>query len=419
VREHEHVLSDAASGLSALPGAARPFACTQALWRFLSHPDTTLPALIEPIRETARPIPARATVPVGLVIHDWSMLHYGGHTAKADRFRRTHRADLGYELATALLVEPDGGAPLGPMELRLRTARGVEATRPGGAAAHPAHLDEVLDVMEAARAWGLGRPLVHVIDREADSVWHYRRWHARGHRFLVRADAERVARWGGRAERLAAIAAAVWAAGGFTDTGRDLALKDDRAGRLWVAETAVVLDRPARRTLAGRKVAVPGDPLRLRLVLARVVAEDGAVRAEWLLLTDVPARFGAATVVQWYYWRWRIESDHKLLKSAGQRVEGWGQETGERVAKRLVLASMACLTAWALQRDESAAAARLRAVLVRLSGRQMKWGVESTAPALLAGLEKLLALLDLLEHDDPAELRRLVHHTLPFLFNSS
>lgn len=413
------MLNATTSGLSALPGTAQPFACTQALWRFLRHPNVTLPALIEPIRETARPRLARAEIHVGLVIHDWSMLHLGRHTTNRDRFQRTHAADLGYELGSALLVEPDRGTPLGPMELRLRSARKVHTTRLGGAPVHSSHLDEVVEVMEAARGWGLERPLVHIIDREVDSVWHDRLWHALGYWFLVRADAQRVVRWDGQALPLSAIAAAVGVAGGFTDTGQNVTLSDRRTGRLQIAETAVVLDRPAQRTIAGRKRTIRGVPLRLRLVLARIVAADGRVLAEWLLLTNVPALFGAATIVQWYYWRWRIESYHKLLKSAGQQVERWQQETGERLAKRLVLVSMACLTVWALMQDESAAAAALRGVLVRLSGRQMKWGVESTAPALLAGLEKLLAVLDLLEHYDPQELRRLVRSALPSLFNSS
>jgi hypothetical protein len=419
VQEHEHVLNAAASGLSALPGTAQPFACTQALWRFLANDAVTLPALIEPVRDTARALLAASRVQVGLIVHDWSMLNYSGHTSKADRLQRTHKADLGYELATAFLVEPDRGTPLGPMELRVRTADGVHSTRLGETRVHAAHVDELQDVMEAARAWGLDRPLVHIIDREADSVGHYRLWHAAGHRFVVRADAERLVRWNDRGCRLPEVAATLWTTGAFTDIECPIAFKGDRPARLHVAGTAVVLDRPAQRKRDGKKVAIAGVALPLRLVVCRVVAEDGPVVAEWLLLTNVSAFFDAATIVRWYYWRWRIEGYHKLLKSAGQRVEEWEQETGEAIAKRLVIASMACLTVWALQRDESAEAAELRRVLMRLSGRQVKWGRESTAPALLAGLERLLALLDVLEHYDPEELRRLVHHALPFLFNSS
>jgi hypothetical protein len=48
----------------------------------------------------------------------------------------------------------------------------------------------------------------------------------------------------------------------------------------------------------------------------------------------------------------------------------------------------------------------LRRLLVRLSGRQMRWGKEATAPALLAGLWVLLAMLGVLEDHSVEELRR-------------
>ena len=413
------MLNAAASGLSTLPGTAKPFACTQAMWRFLAHEDTTLPALIEPVREAARDTLATCSGPVALIVHDWSMIHFGGHDSKPDRLRRTHATDIGYELATAFLVETEHGAPLGPMELRLRTADGVLTTRPGGAAAPPGRIDEILDVMKASGNWGLGRPRVHVIDREADSVGHYRAWDAAGHRFLVRADVERIVRWGDREHPMPGVAAALCDRGAFRDTGRDIRFKGGTPARLWVAETRVVLDRPARTKRDGKKVTVAGKPLTLRLVICRVIAESGAVLAEWFLLTNAPACYDAATIVRWYYWRWRIESYHKLLKSAGQQVEEWEQKSGAAVAKRLVIASMACRTVWALRRDESPDAAEVRRVLVRLSGRQMKWGVESTAPALLAGLEKLLAVLDVMKEYDLNELSQLLHRSLPHLFNSS
>ncbi len=73
---------------------------------------------------------------------------------------------------------------------------------------------------------------------------------------------------------------------------------------------------------------------------------------------------------------------------------------------------------WHLQRDETPEAKRLRAILIRLSGRQMKYGVESTAPALLAGLEKLLAIDDILEDEDLNEVLALARKVLPKLFHS-
>jgi hypothetical protein len=419
VREHCHVLNAAASGLSALPGAAESFACTQAMYRFLKNPEVTLPALIEPVRDAVRGALDGGRGPV-LIAHDWSMLHFGGHASKADRYQRTHKADLGYELACALALDAASGAPLGPLEIRLRTAAGVLATRPGGAAAHAIRRDEVIDVMRASGAWGLGRDLVHIIDREADSVWHYRLWDESGHRFLVRVDDARVVRWGGQERRLPEVADALWAgpAAAVVEADEPIDYKG-AAARLQVAETGVVLFRPARRTIDGRQKQIAGRPLRLRLIVGRVVGPGGEARARWMLLSNVAPGSDALTITRWYYWRWRIESYFKLLKSAGQQVEEWEQESGEAIARRLVIAGMACVTAWSLQRDPRPAAAELRRVLIRLSGRQMKHRVASTAPALLAGLEKLLAVVDLLEHYDPDELRRLARSTLPLLFNSS
>src|SRR5262249_19246583 len=81
----------------------------------------------------------------------------------------SHDADTGYELGTALVVAAAAGQPLGPTEFRLRTAAGMLTARVGGAALPPGHVDELDDVMAAARWWGLDRTPVHVIDRPADT----------------------------------------------------------------------------------------------------------------------------------------------------------------------------------------------------------------------------------------------------------
>jgi hypothetical protein len=86
---------------------------------------------------------------------------------------------------------------------------------------------------------------------------------------------------------------------------------------------------------------------------------------------------------------------------------------------RLCVASMACLSVWHLTRDETPEGAEVRELLVRLSGRQMKRKARETAPALLAGLEKLLAVLDVLTDYTPDQLRQLIRANLPHLFNPS
>jgi hypothetical protein len=427
VSEHSHTVNAVVTGLSALPGTARPFAAVRAMCRFLNHDDIPFHALIEPAQDAIRSALAERPGRFVLVVHDWCMFNFNRHESKRDRYVRSHGDDLGYELGTALIVDAADGRPLGPMEFRLRTGSGMLSTRVGGAALPPGHVDELEDVMAASQGWQLGRTPIHVIDREADSVGHYRRWQAAGHRFVVRADRERVVLHGGRECKLGEVVAGL--AGSFTDVrgaeGRpEVVTIRAGTGRVQVAEAAVVLHRPARhqtgeKTAGGNKkqVEVAGPPLPLRLVVTRVVAADGAVLAEWWLLTNVAAEDAdAATIGRWYARRWSIESYHKLLKSAGMNAEAWQQESGEAFLRRLCVASMACLTAWLLQRDESPAAARFRVILVRLSGRQMKHGVESTAPALLAGLERLLAIDDLMQVEDLEEVLALARRQLPRLF---
>jgi hypothetical protein len=57
-----------------------------------------------------------------------------------------------------------------------------------------------------------------------------------------------------------------------------------------------------------------------------------------------------------------------------------------------LVVSAALVLVWQLGRVESPTAEELRGVLVRLSGRQMRWGCAWTAPALLEGVWVLLAM---------------------------
>ena len=104
-----------------------------------------------------------------------------------------------------------------------------------------------------------------------------------------------------------------------------------------------------------------------------------------------------ATIALWYYWRWKIESFFKLLKSAGHQLEAWQQESALAITKRLLVASMACVTVWAIAADQSSEAAELRVLLVKLSGRQMKRSKQVSHPALLAGLWVFLSMLEVME----------------------
>jgi hypothetical protein len=337
-----------------------------------------------------------------LVVHDWSLLSYPTHRRKTDQAKVNN--GRGYELTTLLLVEGSAGQPVAPLEVRLVSAQGVFSTRTPAPSKKAYRIDEVLPSMQAVADLGLGGPLVHVIDCEADALVQYRAWQAVGQHFLVRAKGSRKVRWQSQERSLADVA------GRLTFRRcREVTYRGQTATQ-HVAEAEVVLDRPAwrHRRQGGRVIneRVPGPPITLRLVVSRVCDATGRTLAVWYLLTNVPAAVDTATVALWYYWRWRIESLFKLLKSEGQQVEHWKHPHGEAIAKRLLVAAMACALVWRLQRQPSEEATTLRRLLVQLSGRQRKWGQEYTTPALLAGLWVLLAMLEALEHHSVEDLRR-------------
>jgi hypothetical protein len=189
----------------------------------------------------------------------------------------------------------------------------------------------------------------------------------------------------------------------------------------WVAEVTVTLTRPAAPQRKGEpRRLIPGPPLTLRLVISVVRSWDGESLdgekakdlAVWYLLTNVPAEVAATTIALWYYWRWQIESYFKLLKSAGQQMEDWQQETAEAVARRLVVASMACVVIWQRARATAPEALELRNLLIRLSGRQMQRCKAFTMPALLNGMWILLSMLWLLEEHEIDHLRHWAQHLL-------
>jgi hypothetical protein len=101
--------------------------------------------------------------------------------------------------------------------------------------------------MRYAREQNFTPTLVHVVDREADSVNHWRQWSADGHLVLVRAN-DRIVRHQGEKTTLAEVA----------DSLRDEgALKDTRGSATTVARPASSPARSARVRVGVSGAAAP------------------------------------------------------------------------------------------------------------------------------------------------------------------
>ena len=405
VEGHLGASTRSAHAMKAGMDATKAASQAQAAWRFLNNENVSLAALAEPLQQAAREGCAASDSPFVLIMHDWCKLSYGKHASKQDTCQVTHEHDIGYDLTTSLAVEAARGAPLAPVAMQLRAKNKVHSTLASPPRKTAQHLDQLAPTMAAIDQLALGRTPVHIIDREADSLGHFRAWTKAEHLFLVRCDERRV-RWQGESVLLSEINATLDRECRFRKAG--IVRHRGKKVRREVAEVEVVLDRIHKMRVDGKQKDVRGAALTMRAVFVRLVDKKGYILAEWMLLTNVPAeQANTATIGTWYYYRWRIESFFKLLKSAGHELEYWQQTTGAAIARRLLVASMACVYVWRLQRDKSAAAAQMRAHLMKLSGRQTKHGVESTASALLAGWYNLMSVLSLMDNVPLADLRQL------------
>jgi hypothetical protein len=305
VQQHARAAGTLNAGPAAPLDDASAFAATQAAWRFWQNDRVTLPLLVEPLLQVVRHWRTRNASAWALVVHDWSALSYPTHAGKKDRKGHGSAFSKGYDLGTTLVVDGSRGDPVAPVEIELRTAQAVYTSRVTPPAAEDSRLDNILPAMQASAAMGLGQRVIHIIDREADSLAHYRDWQADGRCFLVRADGTRKVRWQGQEGSLAE-----WAGRLAFRRCREVSYHGHSAVQ-HVAEAEVVLNRPAwrKRQRGGRLVneRVPGPPLSLRLIVSRVCDGRGQTVAVWYLLSNAPAAVTDETLALGYYWRWRIE----------------------------------------------------------------------------------------------------------------
>lgn len=345
--DHTNCTSALAAGAQALPDAVQTFAHTQAMWRFLANPRVSPKDLSVPLLKAAHEAVAEQAGEWLLCVHDGSRLNYLHHAAKSDRLQMTHQRDLGYELQSSLLVSAEDGAPLAVPAQNLVTAQGVWQSHAEdmGPDAH-SHLDELTQRIAWLERQNFGKRLVHLIDREADSVAHLRQWHRQAQHWRVRVKGGSSVRYEKASMSLQKVAERL----PFRSVG-ELLCKGQPA-RQSIASAPVILTRkakPEQRAPNGQRSApMAGEPLAARLVVSRLYDAQGSLIAEWFLLSSLPETVSDAQIALWYYFRWQIESFFKLLKQAGHHLEHWEQESGRAIFKRLLIAPMlACSSgAW-------------------------------------------------------------------------
>ena len=393
------------SGGPATVGSSVPWAHSVGAFRFWNNPKVSLRGLYEPCRAAlAQIIPRGARC---YVAHDFSVLDYSGHLAKADRVRVGDAFGLGYDLYSALVIDAQG-RPRGPVLQELRSEQGVWSSEADAPLPFVDHLGQADRGVEVIRKRLPDREVVHIYDAEFDDIALQRNLHRGEHddHSIIRAQhmGRQVLHEGKRCTLEQAV--------------ETITLK--RMGRLpvrtpqgevahtqWVGETSVVFDGLSYRGRhrPGFKKR-PGEPLTVRVVVSELRA-PGHKTLRWVLLTTQSDE--AVAVARAYYWRWRVERLFYFLK-VGFRLESWRQESSAAIARRLALTSLAAMALYQLQalaEGKTAAAKEARDTMkwVATRGGWLGRKRDPLGPVvLMRGMRVVIAALSLLEQDGIEEL---------------
>jgi hypothetical protein len=276
--------------------------------------------------------------------------------------------------------------------MNLKDKKQIHSSYANDVKRNSSHLEALLHQISWLEEQGFKKELVHIIDREADSVGFLRG--LEGKLWLIRGKGHHKVNDGNNSRKVEDIAKDL-----DFDEERVIEYKGKKA-KQQIAETIISITRPANPRKLGtdgkRVKVIPGAPVTCRLIVSKIVDSNNKEIGVWYLLTSV-REVSKATLALWYYWRWSIENFYKLMKSAGMQLESWQQTTSLAIARRIMVASMACVTVWRIANAKGPEANEIRKLLVRLSGRQMKWKKEYTYTALLAGLWSLLSMDDMLK----------------------
>ena len=408
------------NGLNLLIKEVQGYAQAQSAWRFYNNENVDIPSLNDPILRKGLERIEQACKEYLLVAHDWSLINYRNHTAKKDciETRRSHSRKAlskGYDLQSALAISDRTGEPITPLVHNLKTKDTCYSTYDSHLDMKWTHLDELSHrIRHINNTLGIQKTIVHIIDREADSVGFFRGLQEEDF-YIVRALDRVSVEYQGRKTTQKALAQTL----GLGNYVKSITYKKKRV-KLYVNSVDIVITRDAyiRHTDAQGKVTCSrkkGKPIHNRFIVERLVDEQNNVVATWMLLSNVDQNVDEATIALWYYYRWNIESYFKLLKSAGFNLEKRQQETSQAIFKRLLIASYACVLVWQIEHENHKNIEEIKRFLVRLSGRLVSKGKVSTSPALLAGIWNFFSTMDILELYDIEKLFEMKKELNAFL----
>lgn len=392
----------ATNGLKLLLNNTEPFSQVQASWRFLNNANVSTNALFAPIFESLTIEIEKQCSKFVLAMTDWSHIDYKHHTSKQELRTEARKTGVkrGLDLQTTLAVSDTTGEPIAPIAHNLKSDTKIYSTYDETIPLKMTHLEELVHRAKwIKKNLKTDKQIVHIVDREADSVAFMRDLVEINAFFLLRVK----------------NSSKVY----FSKENRDIKQSDladtlslgkeiksikykNKKVKIYVNECDIEVQRDATKFVINeegkRKLKkTAGDAIKARFIVERLVDENQKVVAQWLLVTNILEQsITSETLATWYYYRWKIESYFKLLKSSGFNMEEWQQKEPMALFRRLLVVSYSCLLVWKIANDNSKNGKKVREFLVLLSGRLVEKGKEFTHPSLLAGLENYIQMLDLM-----------------------
>jgi hypothetical protein len=390
-----NVMDKLANGIKSIVSIEKSMSQVQASWRFFNNDIIDIKIENEPIVITGVEEIEKRCKEYCLVAHDWSDIDYKRHQKEELWGKRERRTIKGYELQSSLALSDKTGEPISPLAQNLKTSINVYSTYKDNIDYSSTHLEELGERIRWINSLNIKKKIVNIVDREGDSVGFLR--DIKDEQFLIRVRNQPTLHWVDEDKKI-----------NGKKLSQSLEHKEIKTvqekNKIFTLEGCEVAVEVKRKQTIDRKVngkrvqkRIDGVAIKARFLSVRLLNEENKVLSTWLLLSNVESSVSLETLATWYYYRWKIENYFKLLKSGGHHLESWQQETPKAIFRRLIVVSYACTLVWKLANSKDEKAEEIRELLIRLSGRQMKYGVDFTYPALFAGFWNFLVILDVLE----------------------
>jgi len=408
------------NGLNLLIKDVKGYSQAQDAWRFYNNENVDIESLNNPILENGVEQINKECDKYLLVAHDWSSISYRNHTAKKDciiekRSNSKNAISKGYDLQSSLAISDKTGKPITPLVHNLKTKDKIFSTYDNNIDMNLTHLNELNHrIAHIDNNLKIEKKIVHIIDREADSVGFFRGF-KEGQFFIVRAVDRQNVEYKGEKISQKELSKKM----DFGEYVKSIEYKKKKV-KIYVNSVDIEITRDSfikevdkNGKITKRKKK--GEAVKCRFVVERLIDEENNTLATWLLLSNLKEDIDAKTIGLWYYYRWNIETYFKLLKSSGFNLEKWQQESAIAIFKRLLIASYCCLLVWQIEHSSQENILEIRRFLVKISGRLIGREKVSTSPALLAGIWTFLSTMDILELYDIEKLLSMKKELNDFL----